>query len=253
MSARAVNVRFEDSVCFVDLDDPHTRNAITHELVEQCHVALDECVRHATVVVFSGSAEVFCSGVDFNAVRRAIDGAQVAADPQALYDLWLRMTREPYTVVSHVRGSTNAGGIGFLAASDVVIAASTAQFSLSELLFGLFPACVLPFLIRRIGRQKAHYLTLMTHAFSAQQACELGLVDVQSNDSSDLLRRHLLRLRRLSKAAIGRYKDYTARLDDFLVRTGPLAVAANREMFRDPEVQRSIQRYLDDGVFPWEQ
>nr|WP_269820011.1 enoyl-CoA hydratase-related protein [Bacillus velezensis] len=42
-------------------------------------------------------------------------------------------------------GVANAGGIGFVAASDIVIADDTAVFSLSELLFGLFPAMVLPF------------------------------------------------------------------------------------------------------------
>lgn len=253
MSAGPVVVRFEEGVCFLELNDPAGRNALTPSLIAQCHAALDRCNGHVSVVVISGTPQVFCSGADFEAARRAFtNGDADAGDPQPLYELWLRLTREPYVVVSHVRGSVNAGGIGFVAASDIVIAASTAQFSLSELLFGLYPACVLPFLIRRIGRQQAHYLTLMTQAFSAEQARELGLVDAHSGDSSDLLRRHLLRLRRLSSAAVGRYKEYASCLDDSLVRAQPLALRANRALFRDPTVQRAIGRYLDEGLFPWE-
>jgi len=62
--------------------------------------------------------------------------------------LWLRLATVRTVTISHVRGKANAGGIGFVAASDIVLADETAQFSLSELLFGLYPACVLPFLIR---------------------------------------------------------------------------------------------------------
>jgi polyketide biosynthesis enoyl-CoA hydratase PksH len=253
MSAELVTVRFEERACFLELHDPARSNALTPSLIAQCHAALDQCDARVSVLVISGTPEVFCSGADLANVRHAFAaGDAEAADPQPLYELWLRLTRAPYVVVSHVRGSVNAGGIGFVAASDIVIAASTAQFSLSELLFGLFPACVLPFLIRRVGRQRAHYLTLMTQAFSAEQARELGLVDAHASDSSDLLRRHLLRLRRLSGAAVGRYKDYMSSLDDSLVRAQPLALSANRAMFRDPAAQRAIGRYLDEGRFPWE-
>ena len=111
-------------------------------------------------------------------------------------------------------GMANGGGVGFVAASDIVLADETAQFGLSELLFGLFPACVLPFLIRRIGFQKAHYLTLMTQPISAQQAQTWGLVDACAKRSDSLLRKHLLRLSRLSKASIRRYKKYIRDLND---------------------------------------
>jgi polyketide biosynthesis enoyl-CoA hydratase PksH len=86
--------------------------------------------------------------------------------------------------MSHVRGTSNAGGTGFVAASDIVIADNTAQFSLSELLFGLYPACVLPFLTKRIGFRKAHYLTLMTNPISVQQANAWNLVDAYEENSS---------------------------------------------------------------------
>jgi len=154
--------------------------------------------------------------------------------------------------ISRVRGKANAGGVGFVAASDIVIADDTAQFSLSELLFGLYPACVLPFLIRRVGVQKAHYLTLMTQPISAKQACEWGLVDEYEPLSEALLRRRLRQLRRLSKVAIRRYKAYMSRVGWPLQDLKAPAVAANLEIFSDPENLQAIARYVERGVFPWE-
>src|SRR5262249_17859419 len=157
-------------------------------------------------------------GADFNALAKQPEHARRGADaPRALYDLWLRMATGPYVTVAHVRGKANAGGVGFAAACDIVLADDTAQFSLSELLFGLSPACVLPSLIRRIGCQKAHYLTLLTQPIGAAQALQWGLADAVEAESDALLRRHLSRLRRLSKQAVRRYKSYMSQI------TRPLA------------------------------
>ena len=204
------------------------------------------------MVVLSGTPEVFCFGADFKAMASTSRKANEHDGPGPLYDLWLRLATGPYVAISHVRGKANAGGIGFVAASDIVLADETAQFSLSELLFGLYPACVLPFLIRRIGFRKAHYLTLMTQPISAKQACEWGLVDAFEPLSEALLRRHLQRLRRLSKTAIRRYKTYMNRISMPLQELKSPAVAANLEVFSDAGNLQAITQYVEQGVFPWE-
>jgi polyketide biosynthesis enoyl-CoA hydratase PksH len=155
-------------------------------------------------------------------------------------------------VVSVARGRVNAGGIGFLCASDIVLADRSITCGLSELLFGLFPAMVLPFLIRRVGLQKANYLTLMTRPIGVDEALSNGLVDAVEDDAQALLRKHLLRLRRLSKPAIARYKSYLAQLTGEPERSREAALAANRDLFRNPEIQRNIHRYVTEAKFPWE-
>jgi polyketide biosynthesis enoyl-CoA hydratase PksH len=243
-----LKVEMRDTTCFLQIDRPEDNNTIDAQLIAECHDALSECEESATVVVLSGSPEVFCFGADFKAI--AGGSQEDLAGP--LYDLWLRMATGPYVTISHVRGKANAGGVGFVAASDIVLADETAQFSLSELLFGLYPACVLPFLIRRIGYQKAHYLTLMTQPITAKQAQEWGLVDGLEPQSELLLRRHLQRLRRLSKTAIRRYKSYMSQMATPLADFQPLAVAGNREIFSDPQILQSVTRYVEHGLFPWD-
>ena len=247
-----IRVRFEDSICHVRIDRPEADNTINDRLVAELDEVLTVCEDRATVVVLSGSAEVFCFGADFKAIAASKTPATGDAGPGPLYDLWLRMATGPYVTISHVRGKANAGGIGFVAASDIVIADDTALFSLSELLFGLYPACVLPFLVRRVGIQKANYMTLMTQPVSARQACEWGLVDACEANSEPLLRRHLQRLRRLSKPAIRSYKTYMRGIGDSLQGLKAPAVAANIGMFSDPANLQAILHYIEHGVFPWE-
>jgi polyketide biosynthesis enoyl-CoA hydratase PksH len=253
MTYETIKVQFQEPICFLQIDRPQANNTINSQLVAECNEVLSACEDSTTVVVLSGSAEVFCFGADFKAIAGTSKTAQEQdPGPGPLYDLWLRLATGPYVTISHVRGKANAGGVGFVAASDIVLADETAQFSLSELLFGLYPACVLPFLIRRVGFQKANYFTLMTQPISAKQACEMGLVDAYEPVSEALLRRHLQRLRRLSKTAIRRYKTYLSRISVPLQNLKSPAVSANLEMFSDADNLQAITRYVERGLFPWE-
>jgi polyketide biosynthesis enoyl-CoA hydratase PksH len=248
-----IKVHFQESICFVQIDRPEANNTINAQLILECNEILSKCEETATVVVLSGSPEVFCFGADFNALAGTAQTSREQVDgPGPMYDLWLKLATGPYVSIAHVRGKANAGGIGFVAACDIVLADETAQFSLSELLFGLYPACVLPFLTRRVGFQKAHYLTLMTQPISVQKACEWGLVDAFEAQSDALLRRHLLRLRRLSKPAIRRYKTYMHQISKSLSDLKSSAVAANQEVFSDVGNLAAIARYVEKGLFPWE-
>ena len=253
MVYETIKVQFQESTCFLQIDRPEANNTICGQLIAECNQVLSVCEESANIVVLTGSPEVFCFGADFKAVA----GAPPTVDehnegPGPMYDLWRRLATGPFVTIAHVRGKANAGGVGFVSACDIVLADETAQFSLSELLFGFYPACVLPFLIRRVGFQKAHYLTLMTQPISAKQACEWGLVDAFEPTSEVLVRRHLQRLRRLSKVAIQRYKTYMSRISAPLQEMKSQAVAANQEMFSDPRNVEDITRYVEHGLFPWE-
>jgi polyketide biosynthesis enoyl-CoA hydratase PksH len=248
-----LRVRFQQRACFVQIHRPEANNSINRQLVAECRDIVDRCEDGPTVVVFEGLPDVFCSGADFSGVRDAARSPREAAfAPEELYDLWLRFTTAPFVVVSHVRGKANAGGIGFVSASDIVVAGDKATFGLSEMLFGLMPACVMPFLTRRVGFQRAHYLTLMTQPVGAAQAQSWGLIDVFQPDSEALLSRHLRRLSALSKKSIERYKRLTHGLTGSLADDKRVAVAANREVFSDRENLEGIVRYVETGVLPWQ-
>nr|DAC82033.1 TPA_exp: enoyl-CoA hydratase [Kiritimatiellota bacterium] len=251
---QTIQVRFDGPVCYLQIHRPEANNTINDILVEECLQLLEVYEDSINVLVLEGLPEVFCFGADFQGLQQeAASGQEREQNPEPIYDLWLKLATGPYITIAHVRGKANAGGIGFVAACDIVLADETAVFSLSELLFGLLPACVLPFLIRRMGFQKSHYMTMMTQPVSVQQAQSWGLVDAYEASSENLLRKHLLRLRRLSKAGILRYKRYMSKLDDSLIRMKSEAMSANLEVFTDKENLAKIARYVETGSFPWEE
>lgn len=253
MNYQTLQVRFQESICFLRIHRPEANNTINSVLLEECAHVLSLCEESITIVVLEGLPKVFCFGADFAEIHAEMaNGQHHEQNAESLYHLLLQIATGPYVTISHVQGKANAGGVGFVAASDIVLADQSAQFSLSELLFGVFPACVLPFLIRRIGLQKAHYMTLMTQPISVQRAHAWGLVNEYEETSESLLRKHLLRLKHLSKMAIVRYKRYMNELDTTLREAKSLAVAANQEVFSDPDNLKGIFRYVEEGLFPWQ-
>lgn len=250
---QTLHVRYQGNTCFIQLNRPEANNTVNDVLVKELTSVLQACTESVTIVVLEGLPDVFCSGADFADIHHGmLRGEESGHDPELLYELWLSLTRGPYITISHVRGKANAGGVGFVAASDVVLADNTAIFSLSELLFGLYPACVLPFLMRRTGFQKAHYMTLTTQPVSVQQAYEWGLVDAYEENSGLLLRRHLNRLERLSKKAIIQYKGYMNAMYEDIAAAKQRAVGANRDMFSDTANREAIFQFVANGKLPWD-
>lgn len=253
MNYETLRVRFEDNICFVQLYRPADKNTINDQLINEFHDVLARCRETVTIIILEGLPEVFCFGADFKAIQAsATDAERQPQSPGPLYSLWLELATGPFITIAHVRGKANAGGIGFVAACDIVLADKTAVFSLSELLFGIFPACVLPFLIRKTGIQKANYMTLMTQPVPVEKACSWGLVDDYHEQSENLLRKHILRLRLLSKTAISRYKRYINKITQPLEQVKEIAVKANLEVFSDPENLNGIINFVETGKFPWE-
>ncbi|MBC9915296.1 enoyl-CoA hydratase/isomerase [Chitinophaga varians] len=249
-----IKVRLEEDICFIQIHRPEANNAINDDLIREFSEVLEQCEDRAKIVVVEGTPEVFCFGADFKEIQQGVEngGRYQEQNPEPLYDLWKQLATGPYVTIAHVRGKANAGGIGFVAACDLVLCEEKAVFSLSELLFGLMPACVMPFLIRRTGFSRANYMTLMTQPIPAKQAQEWGLADACEANSENLLRKHLLRLRLLSKQAISRYKRYLQRLHDFSDKAKPHALAANIEVFSDQQNLDKIARFVKTGQFPWE-
>jgi polyketide biosynthesis enoyl-CoA hydratase PksH len=252
---QTINVQFDGLTCRIQMCCPDTENTITNRLVTEISDTLAWCehaVKHQSqaisIIVIEGLTDVFCTGADFSEISEQGN----AVDAERLYRLWMQLATGPFITIAHVRGSVRAGGMGFVAACDIVLADETATFALTELVFGLFPACVLPFLIRRIGVQKAHYMTLTTLPILIQEAQASNLVDAYSKDSESLLRKHLIRFSRLSTAAISEYKQYMHQLNDILQRSQSLAVTTNQQLFSSKENLERIRKYLNEGKLPWE-
>ncbi len=248
-----IQVKQQRGVLFIKLDRPEVQNSINGTMVREIIAVFQkaEADDSIKVLVLEGNEQAFCTGMDFNAVNSGGPEAVMDDDPNGYYNMLKHIATCSKVIVSKVDGKVNAGGIGLVAASDMVIAAETATFGLSEALFGLLPACVMPFLIKRVGAQKAQWMTLITQGITAQRAYEIGLVDELSNNVNDTLRRSLLRLTLLETSTILDLKNYMSKLWIIDETTQQIAVDKISSLVQTDKVINNIKNFVENGKFPW--
>lgn len=247
-----ISVKLDREVCFVKFNRPDSKNAINEIMIDELGKVFEMYEKSCKVVVLEGNDDHFCFGADLNLISKDVaDKKQNKQNPGRLYDLWNQMAHMSCVIISHVKGAVNAGGMGFISASDMVIAGTKATFGLSELLFGLMPAMVLPFLIRKVGFSKANYLTLTTRPIDGKTAYEWGVADICCEQSDIVLRQHVARTVRIPKSGIARYKEYINKISGISESIREKAIEANLKVFSDPINLERIYKFTEEGIYPW--
>jgi len=132
--------------------------------------------RDVRVLVVAAEGSAFCAGADFHWMGKMVeaDFEENLADSLKLADMLAALYRFPRPTIARVQGSAFGGGVGVAACCDIVVAAQTALFSFSEVKIGLVPACISPFVIRRIGEGRTREYFLTGERITAQRAYEIG-------------------------------------------------------------------------------
>ncbi|MFN8545257.1 MAG: enoyl-CoA hydratase-related protein [Candidatus Binatia bacterium] len=182
-------------VARITLNQPERRNALSDALVTELLAHLrtataDDAV-HAIVLTGAGSA--FCAGADL----RSGGGTAVSAEDNPFVQVLHAIRDTPKPVIARVNGHAFGGGIGLVAAADLVLASDAATFAFSEVRIGVVPAMISVLCVPKLGAHQAMWLFLTGERFSADRAVELGLVhravpatelDTALDDLLDLLR-----------------------------------------------------------------
>jgi len=131
------------------------------------------------VVVLTGEGKSFCAGADLNWMRRVKDYSfeKNLEESLALADLFWLIYTMPLPIVGRINGAAIGGGTGFVAVCDIAVAAESAKFSFSEVKIGVVPACIGPYVIRKIGQGKAREFFISGERLPAAEAYRIGLVD----------------------------------------------------------------------------
>ena len=253
MNYQTLKISYQDVVQRIQIYRPESNNSINSQLTMELLSAFQaaEAEEVVKVVILEGLPDVFCTGIDFEEVAKGKQ-IDIKASSHAYYNILKQMSQSSKVILSFVRGKVQAGGVGLVAASDLVIADETATFVLSELLFGLLPACVLPFLIRRVGFQKAYRLALTTQAISASEADKWGLIDEYGNNTNQLISKYIRRLKYLPSSGVKELKNYINQLWIIQAETQDLAVNEISSLIAEPTVQEKIKRFQKEGLFPWQ-
>lgn len=180
MSFSTILVAENEGVRTITLNRPERRNAMTPEMQLELIAALEEAsVGSSRVVVFRGSGDAFCSGLDLAALQRLSDksAADHRADAERIARLFRTLYELPRPTIAAVHGAAIAGGTGLATICDFTLAVPTAKFGYTEARIGFVPALVSAFLALQIGDKLARDLLLTGRIFDAAEAYRLGLVN----------------------------------------------------------------------------
>jgi methylglutaconyl-CoA hydratase len=171
----------ENRVARVTLNRPHIRNAFNEVMIRELLEVFSDIEGRddIRVVVLSGSGSCYCAGADLNWMRevREFSYEENYEDTLRLSEVMYRIYASPKPTIARVNGPAIGGGTGFVAVCDLAIAADTALFSFSEVKIGVVPACISPYVIRRVGESACREFFLTGVRISAAKALEAGLVN----------------------------------------------------------------------------
>ncbi|MEO1836707.1 MAG: 1,4-dihydroxy-2-naphthoyl-CoA synthase [Akkermansiaceae bacterium] len=180
------DVRYEKSedgqIAKITINRPEVRNAFrphtVKELLEAFNLAHED--QGVGVVILTGEGEkAFCSGGD---QRVRGDGGYLGGDgvPRLnVLDLQKKIRTLPKPVVAMVAGYAIGGGHVLHVVCDLTIAADNARFGQTGPKVGSFDGGLgAGYLSRIVGQKKAREIWFLCRQYGAEEALEMGLVNV---------------------------------------------------------------------------
>ncbi len=223
---------------------------LTAPLVTDFAIDLQRAIASTSRVVElrGADARVFCTGL-------ALDGdVTTLTQTQAFAGVLSTLASAPKPTLAVVHGEALGGGLGLAAACDWVIASSTASFGLPELLWGVIPAMIWPFVVDRMSESAARRWTISAHARPASEALATGLADEIAEPlalpaAGARAGRRLSRLEPVALAHLRRWSRTVRDQDlDRILSQGASLTAA---MAAEPHVRRRWEAFRE-GETPWD-
>lgn len=188
-------------IATVTLSRPEVRNAFNDEVIAELTQAFTQLGQNKDVraIVLAAEGPAFCAGADLNWMRRMADytHAENLADAAHLAEMLRVIYTCPKPTVARIQGDVYAGGMGLVAVCDMAVSVDAANYCLSEVKLGLYPATISPYVIRAMGARAAHRYFLTAERFDAAEALRIGFVHAvvrpeQLDDKLDELTKALI-------------------------------------------------------------
>lgn len=218
---------------------PDKHNALSAQMIDELTAAAaqlgaDSSVR---VVVLAAMGKSFCAGGDLGWMQQqmAADADTRRAGARALALMLNALNELPKPLIGRIHGNAFGGGVGMMSVCDVAVGARGARFGLTETRLGLIPATIGPYVVARMGEDRARRVFMSARIFDAAEAEALNLL-AYTVDPEDL-----------DAAVEDEIAPYLA--------TAPGAVAAAKRLTRalGPRIdQAAIELSIEALISVWE-
>lgn len=218
----------EGLIATLTINRPEARNAMSIEILDGMHKAVDEVASSdASVLVITGAGRAFCAGMDLKAVLIELSGDAGLGEEllTSLAELTLKIRKLPQVTVASVNGAAIGGGCGLTCVCDVTISHADAKLGFPEVDLGICPAVIAPWVVKKLGAGMARKAMLMGGVMSGQEAKDIGLVDHLAADRDGLT-------------------ELTKTIADRLATGGPKALAATKGLLNEIDGSNEAEMVL---------
>ncbi|WP_346239181.1 enoyl-CoA hydratase-related protein [Niabella insulamsoli] len=189
MSYTTLEIETKHQTSTIWLNRPAVRNAFNEVMIEELTRAFEEEGRNDAIraIVLRGRGKVFCAGADLNWMKEV---AQYDYDQNYEESLQLALCFRtiyncPKPTLAIVHGAAMGGANGLVAACDFSFCEADSIFAFSEVNIGIVPACISPYIIKRIGEFPSRALMLTGQRIDGTQAEQLNLVNKSFQNSHE--------------------------------------------------------------------
>ncbi|MGB7159496.1 MAG: enoyl-CoA hydratase-related protein [Tepidisphaeraceae bacterium] len=164
------------SVVVVTLNRAEKRNALNTGLMEELCAAVHNASTdtRCRALILRGNGPVFCAGLD---LHEASLPEATERSARALAELYKAICLSPLVTIAAAQGAAMGGGVGLLAACDLVVASDDLRIGFPEVRRGLVAALVTALLRRQLPERVLRELVLLGQTITATDALSHGLVN----------------------------------------------------------------------------
>ncbi len=181
--------RGADGIATLTLNRPQRLNALTREMVQRLHEALETVARDSQVrvLVLTGAGRGFCAGLDLSTPVGGARSVPSYYEGQELFAGMVRRLRAlNKVVIAAVNGVAAGAGFALTLGADIRVASRSAAFHIGAVRIGLTAGeCGISYhLPRLIGASRAFEVMLTGRPVPAEEAERIGLVSALTDDAA---------------------------------------------------------------------
>ncbi len=224
-------IEFEqkDDLGIVWLNRPQIHNAFNEVMISElieCFEAINE-MKEVRVAILRGRGKSFCAGADLNWMRGVANYSYEQNFKESL-----NLSKCFYTIytckkptIAIVHGAAIGGANGLLASCDFAYADDNTTLSLSEVKIGIIPACISPYVMKRVGEYGSKELMISGKRIKGPEAEYHRLVN-KSLPSDEL-------------------DEYVNSVIDLLRTSGPVAMTQCKNLIFNIANKETIEEALE--------
>ena len=166
----------QDDVGILWFNRPDIHNAFNERMISEIIDAIERvnAMEDIRVLILRGRGKSFCAGADLNWMRAVSTYTyeQNYAESFQLSKCFYAIYTCAKPTIAMVHGAAIGGANGLLSACDMAYCEENTTFSLSEVKIGIVPACISPYVIKRVGECNARELMLTGRRFQGADAAD---------------------------------------------------------------------------------